>query len=179
VKVIAIVDRHGLLLAVTTHAANHHEVTLAQLAFDFYLIEAKPENLIGDRAYDSDKLDAEMREQGTEMIASHRSNRVRKKTQDGRRLHRYERRWIVEQFFAWIQWQRRLLVRWEYHPADFLGFVQLAALCIPLKQFRGSSMSMPFRLVIWRESDRAYPATTWLSCGSQSCSHGSRSRQYP
>jgi len=135
VKIMAIVDRHGLPLAVTTHAANHHEVTLVQLTFDFYMIEAQPENLIGDRAYDSDKLDAEMRKQGTEMIAPHRSNRVRKATQDGRRLRRYERRWIVERFFASIQWQRRLLVRWEYHPANFLGFVQLAALCILLKQF--------------------------------------------
>ena len=57
VKIMAIVDRHGLPLAVSTHAANHHEVTLVQLSFDFYMIEAKPENLIGDRAYDSDKLD--------------------------------------------------------------------------------------------------------------------------
>ena len=99
------------------------------------MIEAKPANLIGDRAYDSDKLDAELRAEGIEMISPHRSNRVRAKTQDGRRLRRYERRWIVERFFAWLQWQRRLLVRWEYHPANFLGFVQLAALCILLKQF--------------------------------------------
>ncbi|MFO1355120.1 MAG: transposase [Gammaproteobacteria bacterium] len=125
----------GLPLAVTTHAANHHEVTLVQLTFDFYMIEAKPENLIGDRAYDSDKLDAEMREQGTEMISPHRSNRVRKKTQDGRRLRRCEAALDRERFFARLQWQRRLLVRWEYHPANFLGFVQLAALCILLKQF--------------------------------------------
>src|SRR6516165_8096138 len=48
------VDRHGLPLSVSTHAANHHEVRLVQLCFDFYMIEAKPENLIGDRAYDSD-----------------------------------------------------------------------------------------------------------------------------
>ena len=90
VKIMAIVDRHGLPLAVTTYAANHHEVTLVQLTFDFYMIEAKPDNLIGDRAYDSDQLDAELRAQGTEMIAPHRSNRKRK-AQDGRRLHRYER----------------------------------------------------------------------------------------
>ena len=32
-----------------------------QLCFDFYMIEAKPENLIGDRAYDSDPLDEELR----------------------------------------------------------------------------------------------------------------------
>ena len=57
VKIMGIVDRHGLPLSVSTHAANHHEVTLVQLSFDFYMIEAKPENLIGDKAYDSDPLD--------------------------------------------------------------------------------------------------------------------------
>src|SRR5205807_489252 len=54
-KIMAIVDRHGLPLSVSPHAANHHEVRLVQLCFDFYMIEAKPENLIGDRAYDSDR----------------------------------------------------------------------------------------------------------------------------
>jgi IS5 family transposase len=63
------VDRHGLPLSVSTHAANHHEVRLVQLCFDFYMIEAKLENLIGDRAYDSDPLDEELRRDGVEMIA--------------------------------------------------------------------------------------------------------------
>jgi hypothetical protein len=31
--------------------------------------------LIGDRAYDSDPLDAELRKDGVEMIAPHRGNR--------------------------------------------------------------------------------------------------------
>jgi hypothetical protein len=59
-KIMAIFDRHGLPLSVSTHADNHHEVRLVQLCFDFYMIEAKPENLIGDRAYDSDPLDKEL-----------------------------------------------------------------------------------------------------------------------
>ena len=50
-KIMAIVDHHGLPLSVSTHAANHHEVRLVQLCYDFYMIEAKPANLIGDRAY--------------------------------------------------------------------------------------------------------------------------------
>ncbi len=49
-----------------THAANHHEVRLVQL--DFYIIEAKPENLIGDGAYDSDPLDKELHKDGIEML---------------------------------------------------------------------------------------------------------------
>ena len=68
---------------------------LVQLCFDFYMIEAKPENLIGDRAYDSDPLDAELRKDGIEMIAPHRGNRSKPPTQDRRRLSRYMRPWLV------------------------------------------------------------------------------------
>ena len=34
-----------------------------------------------------------------------------------------------------IQWQRRILVRWEYHAQNFLGFVQLACLVILFRRF--------------------------------------------
>jgi transposase len=134
-KIMAIVDCHGLPLAVSTHVANHHEVTLVQLSFEYYMIEAKPDNLIGDRAYENDKLDEGLRGDGVQMIAPYKSNRVKPRTQDGRRLRRYERRWLVERFFAWFQWQRRLLVRWKYYVENFLGFVQLATNAILLKQF--------------------------------------------
>jgi transposase len=46
-----------------------------------------------------------------------------------------ERRWIVDRFFAWIQWQRRFLVRRECCAQNFFGFVQLAAMVILLRQF--------------------------------------------
>jgi transposase len=105
------------------------------LCFDFYMIEAKPENLIGDRAYDSDPLDHALRQDGIEMIAPHRSNRTKPPTQDRRRLRRFLRRWLVERVFAWIQWQRRILVRWECHPENFLGFVQLARLVVLFRRF--------------------------------------------
>ena len=128
---MAIVDRHGLPLSVSTHAATQHEVRVAQLCFDFYMIEAKPENLVGDRAYDSDPLDEELRQDGIEMlIAPHRANRSKPPTQDRRRLTRHMRRWLVERFSAWIQRPRRIPVRWEYYTQNFLGFAQLACLVI-------------------------------------------------
>jgi transposase len=91
-----------------------------------------PERLIGDKAYDSDALDEQMSEYGIEMISPNRSNR-KQKTQDGRPLRRYRRRWKVERLFAWMQNYRRLVTRWEYHIENFLGFVQLACLLMLLK----------------------------------------------
>jgi transposase len=59
-----------------------------------------PDKLIGDMAYDSDGLDAQLAERGVEMIAPHNPTR-KTKTQDGRPLRRYRRRWHVERLFAW------------------------------------------------------------------------------
>ena len=69
------------------------------------------------------------------MTAPHKRDRKKPRMQDGRRLWRYDRRWVVVRFFARIQWHRRLLVRWEYYSASFLGFVQIACIVILLKQF--------------------------------------------
>ena len=91
-------------------------------------LDAVPERLIGDKAYDSDALDRTLAEDyGVEMISPNRSNR-KQKTQDGRALRRYRRRWKIERVFAWMQNYRRLVTRWEYHIENFLGFVHLACL---------------------------------------------------
>ena len=51
----------GLPLSVTPMRQIIMRCALVQLCFDFYMIEAKPESLIGDRAYDSDPLDNDLR----------------------------------------------------------------------------------------------------------------------
>ena len=99
------------------------------------MIEAMPDVLIGDRAYDSDDLDDDLDSIGVKMVSPHRKNRKKPKTQDGRQLRRYKRRWIVERFFAWIKHKRRLLNRWEFHPENFLAFVQVSAVALLLRQF--------------------------------------------
>jgi transposase len=82
VKIMASVDRHGLPPSVRTQAANHHQVTLVQPSFDFYMIEAKPENPFGDKAYDSDERGASLKTQRVEMIAPHCSNRKSRPSTD-------------------------------------------------------------------------------------------------
>ncbi len=48
-----VLAQHGLLLAVTAHAARHYDVTHVQLAFARYIIEAQPWTLIRVRTYDA------------------------------------------------------------------------------------------------------------------------------
>lgn len=100
---MTIVDRYGLPLAVSTYAANNHEPTLVVLSIDFNLIESKLEILIGDRTYDSDKVDEEMRQYDIEIIASKKRNQVERRTQDSRRLRGYERHRLVERYIVWYR----------------------------------------------------------------------------
>ena len=100
--------------------------------------EKQPERMIGDKAYDSDPLDKQLlEERGIELIAPHRMNRHRKKepSQDGRPLRRYKRRWKIERLFAWLHNFRRIVVRWDYYPEHYQGFVQLGCILILLRHF--------------------------------------------
>ena len=132
-KIMAIVEANGLPVAVAIDSANPHEVKLVEQTLKARFVETKPEHLIGDNAYDSDGLDADLAFQGIEMIAPHRSNR-KHRTQDGRPLRRYRRRWQAERFFAWLQPFRRVITRWEVKAENYRGFVHLACLLILLRQ---------------------------------------------
>lgn len=69
------------------------------------------------------------------MIAPHRRGRKKAKTQDGRTLRRYRRRWKIERLFAWLQNFRRILTRHERKAQNYLGFVQLGCIKILLRQY--------------------------------------------
>ncbi len=133
---MAIADAAGLPIAIDTGSASPHEVTLVEQTLEARFIDEVPEKLIGDKAYDSDALDEQMEvDYGIEVIAPHRSNRVKPRTQDGRKLRRSRKRWKIERLFAWIQNFRRCIVRHEYYQVNFQGFLKLAGIIILLRQF--------------------------------------------
>ena len=134
-KLMALADGSGLPLAVHAASASPHEVTLVGETLASSFVGEQPERLIGDRAYDSDPLDAALGAQGVEMIAPHRKGRKKRSTQDGRKLRRYKRRWKVERLFAWLGNFRRLVVRYEWRVENYLGFVRLGCVMILLRQF--------------------------------------------
>jgi transposase len=129
---MAVADSHGLPVAIAVESATPHEVKLAESTVVKIVIPDAPQNLIGDNAYDSDKLDARLRKYGIEMISPHRSNR-KNRTQDLRRLRRYLRRWKIERLFAWLQNFRRLVVRYERYAENFLGMLHLGCCLILLR----------------------------------------------
>jgi transposase len=133
---MAIADVSGFPVAAHIESASPHEVKLVEATIDSSFTPYAPDKIIGDKAYDSDKLDKILDiERGIEMIAPHKRNRKKPPTQDGRKLRPYKRRWKVERLFAWLHNFRRLVVRWEYHPDNFLGFLLLGCAMILFRLF--------------------------------------------
>ena len=69
------------------------------------------------------------------LIAPHRRGRKKPKTQDGRGLRRYRRRWKIERLLAWLQNFRRILARHERKAENYPGFVHLGCIKILLRQY--------------------------------------------
>ncbi len=101
-------------------SATPAEHTLAVATLEGRVTERLPERIIADRGYDARYLWEAMKARGVDFIAPHLRTRTNR-YQDGRKLRRYRRRWIVERTNAWLFNFRRLIVRWENKLEVFRG----------------------------------------------------------
>jgi transposase len=142
-KWMVVVDGQGIPLGSEFASASQAEVNLAETTLEQVALvnrdgqasQRSPERLIVDKAYDSDPLRQRLAQRGVELIAPHRRNRKIPKTQDGRKLRRYRKRWKVERFFAWIGNFRRLVVRYERDITVYRAFFHVACIFIVLRWF--------------------------------------------
>jgi transposase len=140
-KWMVLVDGEGLPLGVRLESASPSEVTLAEATLAEVRVpqpkgrpRQKPERVIADRGYDSDPLRERLRRRGIELIVPYRENNQHRRYEDGRKLRRYKRRWIVERTHAWLGQFRRLLVRHEYLLSTYRAFFYLACFWITLRR---------------------------------------------
>ena len=126
--------RNGIPVGIATDAANVSETALGPAAVVMMAVKCPPGlvALLADKAYDCDWLRIHLRKLGFLLIAPHRSNRVKKSMNDGRRLRRYKRRWKVERTFAWLHSYRRVVTRYEKDIHRYDGFVHLACTFIAI-----------------------------------------------
>jgi transposase len=82
-KLMVVADRSGLPVSVHAASASPHEVTLVKATLEASFVEDKPKRLIGDRAYDSEPLDAQLKAEGIEMISPHRKGRKSRRPRRG------------------------------------------------------------------------------------------------
>jgi transposase len=140
-KLLVLVERSGLPLGVCLEAASVAEVSLAEATLATVHVprsgpgrpRMKPVRIIADKGYESRALWARLRRRGIDLIAPHRRHIIHR-FQDGRKLRRYRRRYIVERTIGWLLSYRRILVRHEHRLDLYRAFVHVACLWIALRR---------------------------------------------
>jgi putative transposase len=130
-------DRRGAPLSVVLSAANRTDMKVAALTLDGTVVPrpeptpARPQHLCRDKGFDYPETDRAAAARGYTVHTARR----RKPGQPapppplpGRR-HR-ARRWVVERTNSWHNAFRKLRVRYEKHPENYLGLVDLACALI-------------------------------------------------
>jgi transposase len=132
-KLEVVTDARGVPLGTVVAAADRAETDLIEDAINDIPVPLPTEvPLIADRGYDSDPLRDRLQDDGIRLISPHRMNRTKPSRNDGRRLRRYARRYVIERTNAWLHGFRRLAHRWEYYSFLYHGFVRLACTIIAL-----------------------------------------------
>jgi len=133
---MVLVDGQGTPLGLHVDSASPAEVKLLETTLNT-VRGGTPERLIADRGYDSNPARAMLVSRGIDPIIPKRSNNTRATHQDGRKLRRYARRWIIERTNAWLQNYRRLVVRWERSAEVYTALVHAAFAMICLRRVLG------------------------------------------
>lgn len=142
-KWMVLVDGAGTPLGALLDSASPAEVKLLEQTLDTVAVRRtnqpgrprkRPERLIADRGYDSNPLRKALKGRGIEPIIPARSNNQKATDQDGRKLRRYKRRWIVERTFAWLGHFRRLITRHERLIETYSGFFHIACALLTLRR---------------------------------------------
>ena len=140
---MVLADGAGTPSGVPAEKASPSEVKLLEATLENGRIggrrakRRKPKRLIADRGYDSNKVRALLVKRDIEaIIPARRNNRVATH-QDGRKLRRYKRRWIIERANSWLQTFRRLVARYERSAKTFTALVHLACALTTLKRVLG------------------------------------------
>ena len=140
---MVVVDGQGIPLGGTIASASPAEVKLAEETLETIKVprqgrgrpRSRPKRLVGDKAYDSDKLRVKLGGKGIRLLVPYRRNRKPRRKQSPEVEARYQHRWKIERTFAWLGNFRRLVVRYERLITVYLAFFHLACIIIVLRQF--------------------------------------------
>ncbi len=126
VRIMVSADARALPVAVDMAWATPYEKRLVLHMFSFMLTEMTPQRVIGNSAYDSDRLDEERAHQRIAMMAPHHGNRkIKNFTQEGRLPRRYDRRWTTDRTISRFQNFHRRCIRGEKSTQLFGEFLHL------------------------------------------------------
>ena len=124
-KIHAAVDALGNPLRIILTVGQRADSTQAEAL----LLDYKPNAVLADRGYDTDKLVGSLVDAGVEVVIPAKKNRLRSRPIDE---NLYKDRNKVERYFNKLKQYRRVATRYEKTAISFAGFIYLASAMILL-----------------------------------------------
>jgi transposase len=129
VKRSVLTEGHGVPIAVEIEGANRHDMKLTRSTLSGIVVdrpaptEAKPQGMCLDKGYDYQEVRDILHDFG---FTAH----IRPRGEEAKAIKREAgfkaRRWVVERAHSWMNRFRRLLIRWDKKPANYLAFLHFA-----------------------------------------------------
>ena len=116
--------------------ANRHDMKLVRATIESLVAvrpeptEDEPQGMCLDKGYDYEDVRAILEEFGFTAHIKARGEEANELRQEaGRRA----RRWVVERSHSWMNRFRRILVRWDKKPENYLAFLHFACALIAFR----------------------------------------------
>jgi len=123
-------------IGLTIEGANRHDMKLVRPTIESMVVERpelteeQPQGMCLDKGYDYEEVRNILHEFGFTAHICARGEEVKAiKTEAGFKA----RRWVVERAHSWMNRFRRLLVRWDKKPENYLAFLHFACGLIALR----------------------------------------------
>jgi len=136
VKRSLVTEGHGVPIGVAVAGANRNDMKLVRATLDNIVGERpeptadEPQGMCLDKGYDFAEVRATLEEFGFTAHIRARGEEARELAAEaGKRA----RRWVVERTHSWMNRFRRLLIRWEKKPENYLGLVHFACALIAFR----------------------------------------------
>ena len=140
-------DGAGIPLAVVISEANRHDMKKLDALLDALPLPMPPpppdvaRHLCLDRGYDYAACREAATSRGYTPHIPPKATAAQPLPPPGHPDRHPPRRWVVEVAHSWFNRFRRLLIRWDKQSANYLGFVQLAAVLIIYRKVRHARTS--------------------------------------
>ena len=136
VKRSLLTEGHGVAVGLAVQGANRHDMKMVRQTIASVVVERPtptpehPQGVSMDKGYDYQEVRDILTEFGfTAHIRSRGEEAQALKRKAGARA----RRWVVERSHSWMNRFRRILIRWEKKPANYIGFLHFACALIAFR----------------------------------------------
>ena len=136
VKRSLLTDAQGIPVGMAVDGANRHDMKLVRATLDRLPAPrpspspAHPQGMCLDKGYDFTKVRRTLDEFG---FTAHIRSRGEEAQAIKREAGFKARRWVVERTHSWLNRFRRILVRWDKSPENYIAFLHFACALISLR----------------------------------------------